>query len=62
MQIRKLINSFLIENFPEEELICLNSWPFSETSNSVVGSAPENLKNVLNVSRNSEIGTNKGKG
>ena len=25
MQIRKSINSFLIENFPEEELISLNS-------------------------------------
>ena len=50
IQIRKLINSFLTENFPEEELICLNSQP----SNSEVGSVPENLQNSLDVSRNSE--------
>ena len=51
IQIRKSINSFLKENFPEEELICLNSQPSFETSNSVVGSVPENLQNSLDVSR-----------
>ena len=51
----KKINSFLIENFPEEELIYLNSWPSSETSNSFVGSELESSQNYLDVSRNSEI-------
>ena len=55
IQIRKSINSFLIENFPEEELICLNSQPPSETSNRDVGSVPENLQNSSDVSQNSEI-------
>ena len=55
IQIRKSINSFLIENFPEEELICLYSQASSETSNSDVGSVPENLQNSLDVSQNSEI-------
>ena len=43
IQIRKSINSFLMENFPEEELICLNSQPPSETSNRDVGLVLENL-------------------
>ena len=55
IQIRKSINSFLIENFPEEELICLNSQPPSETSNRDVGSVPENLQNSSDASQNSEI-------
>ena len=37
IQIRKSISSFLIENFPEEELICLISQPSSEISNRDVG-------------------------
>ena len=49
IQIRKSINSFLIENFPEEELICLNSQPPSETSNRDVWSVPENLQNSSDV-------------
>ena len=55
IQIRKSINSFLIENFPEEELITLNSRPSSETSNNIAASVPENLQSSLNVSQNSEI-------
>ena len=55
IQITKSIDSFLIENFPEEELICLNSATSSETSNSAVGSVPEGLQNSLDVSQNSEI-------
>ena len=55
IQIRKSINSFLIENFPDEELISLKSRSSSETSNSAAGSLPENLQNSWDVSRNSEI-------
>ena len=55
IQIRKSINSFLIENFPKEELISLNSRPSSETSNSIAASVPENLQSSLDVSQNSEI-------
>ena len=55
IQIRKSIKSFLIENFPKEELISLNSRPSSETSNSIVVSVPENLQSSLDVSQNSEI-------
>ena len=50
IQIKNSINSFLIENFPEEELISLNSRPSSETSNSIVASVPENLQSSLDVS------------
>ena len=55
IQIRKSINSFLMENFPEEELICLNSQPPSETSNRDVGLVLENLLNSSDVFQNSEI-------
>ena len=55
IQIRKSINSFLTENFPEEELICLNLATSSETSNSAVGSVPEGFQNSLDVSQNPEI-------
>ena len=55
IQMRKMINSFLIENFPGEELICLNSQPSSKTSNNVAGPVPKNLQNSLDVSKNSEI-------
>ena len=50
-----MINSFLIENFLEEELICLHSQPSSEISNIDVVSVPENLQNSLDVSQNSDI-------
>ena len=46
IQIRKLINSFLIENFPGDELVSLNSQLSSKTSNSVVGSLPEIPKSM----------------
>ena len=55
IQIRKSINSFLIENLPEDELVSLNSRLSSQTSNSVVGSLPENARNPLHIFRNSKI-------
>ena len=55
MEIRKFINSFLLENFAKEELTCLNSGPSSEAANGVVGSVLENSQNLLDVSQNSEI-------
>ena len=50
IQIRKSSNSFLIENFPEDEAISLNSWPSSQTFNSIVGTLPEKLRNFGDVS------------
>ena len=60
IQTRKSINLLLPRKFLDKELISLNFVKFktsSETSDSVVGSVPENLQNSSDVSRNSEIHT-----
>ena len=55
IQIRISINSFLIENFPKDELVNLNFRSSSKTSNNAVGSLPENARNPVVIFQNSEI-------
>ena len=50
IQIRKSSSSFSIENFLLDEAISLNSWPSSQTFNSIVGTLPEKSQNFGNVS------------